>query len=251
MEDLGLPAKQSHTSSALSLQHYCWNTPRGSLSVMAAPRSVIDWSTHPEANPPTGQPGSQQPTEAQTTSNVASADQGEQPAASRRKRTHRGGKKKRNRRQSFAAPSGDTSTGEPSRSNRDLLDVPSSSTARPQFYRLGQSGGRNLSSTSLDSEALLDHRYCYYNPPAPVLAMKRFADNMAFEGTIRQCVLVEKVGPPRMLSVLVQPHRRTTAIIHLAQHTQTPLFPMRAHIAGHEYTDHIHHPEVKVRKAMK
>ena len=121
---------------------------------------------------PTGQSGSQQPAEAQTTSTAASADQGELPAASRRKRTHRGGKKKRNRRQSFAAPSDDTNTTAPTRSNRDLLDVPSSSTARPPFYTLGQSGGRNLSSTSLDSEALLDHRYGCCDLATPIMTME-------------------------------------------------------------------------------
>lgn len=128
---------------------------------MAARRPGNNGSTQPGANSSTGQSGSQQPTEAQKASDAAPTDQSEQPAASRRKRTHRGGKKKRNRRQSFAAPSDTTTTADPARSNHDLLDVPTSSTARPPFYRLGQSGGRNLSSTSLDSEALLDHRYGY------------------------------------------------------------------------------------------
>jgi len=130
---------------------------------MEAPRPANDPSSHREANPSTSQSGTQQPTDAQNISNAAPADQGEQPAASRRKRTHRGGKKKRNRRQSFAAPLDDTSTADPARPNHDLLDVPGSSTTRPPFYKVGQSGGRNLSSTSLDSEALLDHRYGYCN----------------------------------------------------------------------------------------
>lgn len=136
---------------------------------MAAPRPGIDRTNDREAISSTVQFDSQQPMEAQTSTNAAPADQGEQPAASRRKRNHRGGKKKRNRRQSFAAPSDDTNTADPARSNRDLLDVPSSSTARPPFYRLGQSGGRNLSSTSLDSEALLDHRYDHCNPASSII----------------------------------------------------------------------------------
>ncbi len=143
---------------------------------MEAPRPANDPSSHREANPSTSQSGTQQPTDAQNISNAAPADQGEQPAASRRKRTHRGGKKKRNRRQSFAAPLDDTSTADPARPNRDLLDVPGSSTTRPPFYKLGQSGGRNLSSTSLDSEALLDHRYGYCNTRDIIMIMKSFAD---------------------------------------------------------------------------
>jgi magnesium transporter len=78
-------------------------------------------------------------------------------ADGRKKRKHRGGKKKRNRRQSFAAPLEDSplptlEEGPP------LLEVPSNtSAARMSFYRGGQSNG-NLSSTSLDSDVLLDHR---------------------------------------------------------------------------------------------
>jgi len=129
---------------------------------MAAPPSGNGTNTT-QANSSNAPSGSQRPTEtlnnSQSTSNAVPLDQGEQPAASRRKRTHRGGKKKRNRRQSFAAPSDDVSNVDPARPNHDLLDVPSSSAARPPFYRLGQSGGGNLSNTSLDSEVLLDHRY--------------------------------------------------------------------------------------------
>jgi magnesium transporter len=114
-----------------------------------------------QANSSNAPSGSQRPTEtlnSQSTSNAVPLDQGEQPAASRRKRTHRGGKKKRNRRQSFAAPSDDVSNVDPARSNHDLLDVPSSSAARPPFTGWGNLVG-NLSNTSLDSEVLLDHRY--------------------------------------------------------------------------------------------
>ncbi|TVY68853.1 putative metal ion transporter [Lachnellula suecica] len=59
----------------------------------------------------------------------------------KKKRNHRGGKKKRSRKQSFAASTED-----------------GNSHPRPgeSFYRLQ---GRNLSNTSIESEALLDHRY--------------------------------------------------------------------------------------------
>lgn len=87
-------------------------------------------------------------------------DQSEAPPTSK-KRKHRGGRRKRNRRQSFAAPSEASDAMNPpaGRSNHDLLNVPRPSAPQPPFYRLGQSGGRNLSNTSLESEALLDHRY--------------------------------------------------------------------------------------------
>ena len=46
----------------------------------------------------------------------------------------------------------------PSGMNDRNAEGPISATARPGLYRLGQSGGRNLSDTSINSEALLDHR---------------------------------------------------------------------------------------------
>lgn len=70
-----------------------------------------------------------------------------------KKKRHRGGKKRRNRRQSFIAP--DESVAESEVEQRpSLLDAPRPS-ANTSFYRL-KNGGR--SSTSLESEALLDHR---------------------------------------------------------------------------------------------
>lgn len=68
----------------------------------------------------------------------------EPPRAPPKKRKgHRGGKKKRSRRKSFAILEGD---------GQDELDDDSSGQG---FY---QGPARNLSGTSLDSEALLDHR---------------------------------------------------------------------------------------------
>ena len=89
-----------------------------------------------------------------------STGQGE-TTTTRKRRNHRGGKKKRNRRQSFAAPGNDASTMDGTASNHTLLENTVPANTRPSFYRLGQSGGRNLSETSLDAQALLDHRYAH------------------------------------------------------------------------------------------
>ncbi|KAI9720671.1 MAG: hypothetical protein M1812_002851 [Candelaria pacifica] len=84
---------------------------------------------------------------------------GQQPSqtatGSKKRKNHRSGRKKRNRRQSFA-PSIENGEGvaiESTRPNDNLRDIEESEDARPSFY-----GRANLSSTSLDSEALLDHR---------------------------------------------------------------------------------------------
>jgi magnesium transporter len=77
-------------------------------------------------------------------------NRGASSSAPAKKRKHRGGKKRRNRRQSFAATAGTLPT--------DDADEPRPSLAPPQasssFYRLQG----NHSNTSLESEALLDHR---------------------------------------------------------------------------------------------
>ena len=77
------------------------------------------------------------------------------PAAVKKRKNHRAGKKKRNRRKSFGH-GGEAMDG--SRSQHSLLDNVNNSNGRPPMYRLGQSGA-NLSDASLDSQALLDHRY--------------------------------------------------------------------------------------------
>ncbi|KAN0121943.1 cora domain containing protein [Hyaloscypha variabilis] len=71
----------------------------------------------------------------------------------KKKRNHRGGKKKRTRKQSFAASTEDGS-GMPETSHSHRRG-PSESAVRNSFYRLQ---GRNMSNTSIESEALLDHR---------------------------------------------------------------------------------------------
>ena len=96
---------------------------------------------------------------------VSSAPQGslsvpQTAADGKRKRKHRGGKKKRNRRQSFAAPSEASTVPEIAEGDQDdpMRQIPGAitSAARETFYRRGQ--GRNLSDESLDSDVLLDHR---------------------------------------------------------------------------------------------
>ncbi|TKX21753.1 putative CorA-like Mg2+ transporter protein [Elsinoe australis] len=74
-----------------------------------------------------------------------------------KKRKHRGGRKKRARRQSFAAPSESTVNDNDEHDRRpSLLDGPRPSAASSTgFYRLKNG---NKSNTSLESEALLDHR---------------------------------------------------------------------------------------------
>ena len=75
----------------------------------------------------------------------------------RKRKGHRGGKKKRGRRQSFAIDDSEPIPDDAPRSSQDVGGTPSSRIPDP-FNRLYQSSGRNLSSASLDSEALLDHR---------------------------------------------------------------------------------------------
>ncbi|EME81468.1 uncharacterized protein MYCFIDRAFT_95621, partial [Pseudocercospora fijiensis CIRAD86] len=74
-----------------------------------------------------------------------------------KKKRHRGGRRRKNRRQSFIAPSeaptDDTADGE----RPSLLDSTRHASQRDSYYRVQQSA-RRASNTSLESEALLDHR---------------------------------------------------------------------------------------------
>jgi magnesium transporter len=105
------------------------------------------------------------PTGAQASAAIASASkrglenqkpsfQASDPVA--KKKRHRGGKKHKKRRQSFAP---ETEADERSIRRPSLMDLPerASEEARESFYRLGR--GQRGSATSLESEALLDHRY--------------------------------------------------------------------------------------------
>ncbi|KAH7115326.1 hypothetical protein B0J11DRAFT_540325 [Dendryphion nanum] len=69
-----------------------------------------------------------------------------------KKRKHRGGKKRRNRRQSFAATAESIGSADVDNEPRPNLNPNPSNTS--SFYRLNN----NRSNTSLESEALLDHR---------------------------------------------------------------------------------------------
>lgn len=107
----------------------------------------------------------QNPTGAQASAAIASASrrglENQQPSSQTsdpiaKKKRHRGGKKHKKRRQSFAA---DPEPDETSPRRPSLMDLPerASEEARDSFYRLGR--GQRGSVTSLESEALLDHRY--------------------------------------------------------------------------------------------
>ncbi|KAK2858457.1 hypothetical protein FQN49_004715 [Arthroderma sp. PD_2] len=83
-----------------------------------------------------------------------------------KKRRHRAPRRKRNRRPSFAPPARETHCQSPlSRVDAQANDgsentkstSPTETRPRP-FYNLGRVGGGNISETSLESEALLDHR---------------------------------------------------------------------------------------------
>ena len=67
--------------------------------------------------------------------------------SSRRRKNHRGGKKKKTRRKSFAIP--------PSDGAQDSVNSEGPDEPEQGFY---SRPGRNLSTTSMESEALLDHR---------------------------------------------------------------------------------------------
>jgi hypothetical protein len=123
---------------------------------------------HPLPPPPNRGPENQsaltRPSVAPIQETSAGAEQSNQSypqpqPESKKKRKHRGKKTKRNRRQSFAAPSEGSSM--PSAIPEVITEqhgmARSNSGLRDSYYRLGQPG-RNLSNTSLESEALLDHR---------------------------------------------------------------------------------------------
>jgi magnesium transporter len=80
---------------------------------------------------------------------------GSSSAPPKKKKTHRGGKKRKNRRQSFAAGV-DLAQGDSMDERPSLANVASHGQSRGSngFYRTHS----NLSNTSLESEALLDHR---------------------------------------------------------------------------------------------
>ncbi|KAM3413505.1 hypothetical protein BST61_g11576 [Cercospora zeina] len=117
--------------------------PRGGISAIAGPATM--------AKPGTAGRGGGAREDANTSGTAA--------ATVPKKKRHRAGKKHRkNRRQSFIAPSDaatedTTDTGE----RPNLLDVSHHASQQDSFYRV-QKSARRTSDTSLESEALLDHR---------------------------------------------------------------------------------------------
>ncbi|KAK0644856.1 Magnesium transporter ALR2 [Lasiodiplodia hormozganensis] len=112
-------------------------------------------STAPTA--PRGSAAPAQPSISSVMAQPTASDSSRTPTGTAKKRKHRGGKKRR-RRQSFAAPPSEDHTDVPSDAmgteRPSLADVTSEEAVRSSFYRL-----RNkASNTSLESEALLDHR---------------------------------------------------------------------------------------------
>jgi magnesium transporter len=105
--------------------------------------------------------------DASATSSSTRPDAGESTPAKKRKHKNRP-RRRRHRRQSFAPETNanaggttpTTTTADAAAGGRTMADETPPSTAnanaRPPFYRLGQR--TNLSGTSLESEALLDHR---------------------------------------------------------------------------------------------
>lgn len=95
----------------------------------------------------------------QSTPNANTTAPGTQLSLRRQtKRNQRAGTKKKARRKSFAVPDDMHGSGDAMRSSQTLLDQTGVRPPFTSFYRLGQSNGLNLSETSLDSDALLDHR---------------------------------------------------------------------------------------------
>lgn len=88
--------------------------------------------------------------EATARSSNAPSQAGQSSRAPRKRKNHRGGKKKRSRRKSFAISQDDVPHDE------DTIQDPALDAARQEFYRMH---GRSFSNTSIDSEVLLDHRY--------------------------------------------------------------------------------------------
>jgi len=126
----------------------------------------------------------------------------------KKKRNHRGGKKKRARKQSFAASTEDGS-GMPGQTQREREES-SHNIARETFYRL--QAGRNNSNTSLESEALLDHRYVHINS-----RLKGFTDYFTEINLV--CDLEELLRWHQIADLMVHPH--------IALHTRINSFPLR------------------------
>jgi hypothetical protein len=208
-----------------------------------------------EMAPPSGQDSGsgnniapQRPTGAlQNTQSASNAIPTEGSSTLKKRRNHRGGKRKKNRRQSFAAGPANLGTGEGSKSNLDLLEPPAS-TSRPTFYRLGQSG-RNMSSTSLDSEALLDHRYADSSLIASKLG-KGVSNPIICLEIIRRCELAETVSSIRMLTATEPLRVHTSQVPHIDPNTRTLSSQMRDSNGEVDLTEHTYLQVVRARKMI-
>ncbi|KAL3424998.1 Alr1p-like transporter protein [Phlyctema vagabunda] len=110
-------------------------------------------TSNPNATAERPQPTALQTGHQHASASAVGADAPGTSTAPSKKKKKRGGKKKRLRRQSFALSTEDGS-GMPG-TNQLELDQQAQNAARSSFYRLQ---GGNLSNTSIESEALLDHR---------------------------------------------------------------------------------------------
>ncbi|KFY19008.1 hypothetical protein V493_08200 [Pseudogymnoascus sp. VKM F-4281 (FW-2241)] len=98
----------------------------------------------------------------------------------RKKRNHRGGKKKRSRKQTFASPSEEDVSA--------VLETTEDRKTKQSMAPLHRLQGRNSSNTSLESEALLDHREQKFMKPRRASTLQHNAfDQSIYEspGSIR------------------------------------------------------------------
>ena len=114
--------------------------------------SAPSGSETPQRPEPTALQTPANPRDAESTAMLRPEAAGPQTIPKKKRNNHRGGRKKRARRQSFAV-SNDDGAGMPPTSSSHHRE--GENTARASFYRLQ---GRNLSNTSIESDALLDHR---------------------------------------------------------------------------------------------
>lgn len=124
----------------------------GNASYAAAASTATAAPSHPQPQPPSQ---SQSQSQSQSNNAAASARMPSTDGAPAKKKRHRAGKKRRNRRQSFIAPSDTNVETDQEQQRPSLMESHRSSANQASFYRL-QSAAR--SNTSLESQALLDHR---------------------------------------------------------------------------------------------
>jgi magnesium transporter len=123
------------------------------MSAPAPPHVSAPSDSNDEGPPRRPEPTALQDAQEPSHSNATLKPETAAQAHSKKRRNHRAGKKKRVRKQSFAASTED-GHGMPENS-QSYRAGNSENAARASFYRLQ---GRNLSNTSIESEALLDHR---------------------------------------------------------------------------------------------